>query len=150
VLGHLGVNVPDLGAAKAYYDRLLPTLGFEPFVSGLDQFAYRPAGGRPGTYLFFYAAVDTRAYSREASGLQHLAFRARTRAEVRAAHRLAVELGAEVVHPPRHFPEYPPPYYATFWLDPHGFLLEVVCHTDRDEPPNAGGDDERVTGIEPA
>ncbi len=132
MLGHLGINVPDLAAAKEYYDQLLPTLGFEPFLSAVDQFAYRPAHSKPGTYLFFYAARDDRPYSRDASGLQHLAFRVRTRSEVRAAHRLATGLGAEVVHPPRHFPEYPPPYYATFWVDPHGFLLEVVCHADRE------------------
>jgi hypothetical protein len=40
--------------------------------------------------------------------------------------------GEEVLHPPRHWPEYPPPYYATFWLDPFGFMLEAVCHRDED------------------
>ena len=28
MLGNLGINVPDLRAAKAYYDRLVPLLGF--------------------------------------------------------------------------------------------------------------------------
>ena len=42
------------------------------------------------------------------------------------------ELGSEVVHPPRVFPEYPEPYFATFWLDPFGMMLEAVCHHDRD------------------
>ena len=37
-----------------------------------------------------------------------------------------------VLHEPRVFPEYPQPYYATFWLDPHGFMLEAVCHYDRE------------------
>jgi len=132
MLGHLGLNVPDLAAAQAYYDQLLPALDYEPFLSGEDQVAYRPARGEPGAYLFFYPAADRGPYSRRASGLQHLAFRVRTRSDVRAAHRLVVALGADVVHEPRHFPEYPPPYYATFWLDPHGFLLEAVCHADRE------------------
>jgi hypothetical protein len=43
-----------------------------------------------------------------------------------------VAQGGEVRHPPRHWPEYPPPYYATFWLDPFGFMLEAVCHRDED------------------
>jgi len=139
MLGHLGLNVPDLATAKPYYDRLMPTLDYEPYLSGVDQFAYRPARGKPGTYLFFYAARDAGPYSREATGLQHLAFRVRTRSDVRAAHRLAVDLGAEVLHPPQPFPDYPPPYYATFWLDPHGFLFEAVCHADRDEPSTTSG-----------
>ena len=44
MLGHLGIHVVDLRAAKAYYDALLPLLGFTEFVSADDEFAYRPAG----------------------------------------------------------------------------------------------------------
>ena len=33
---------------------------------------------------------------------------------------------AEIVHAPREFPEYGE-HYATYFLDPHGFMLEVVC-----------------------
>jgi catechol 2,3-dioxygenase-like lactoylglutathione lyase family enzyme len=131
MLGHLGLNVPDLRAAKAYYDRLAPLLGFEEFLAADDQFAYRPAGGKPGTYLFFYPAREGGGYSRHGSGLQHLAFMVRTRSAVDAAHAEAVALGSEVVHAPRVFPEYPQPYYASFWLDPAGFMLEAVCHHDR-------------------
>lgn len=65
MIGHLGINVPDLGAAKRYYDDLMPLVEFEPFLSSADQFAYRPSGGRPGRYVFFYPATDGDAYSRE-------------------------------------------------------------------------------------
>ena len=134
MLGHLGVNVADLAVAKAYYDRLMPAVDFEPFLEHDDEFAYRPAGGKPGTYLFFYPASTAApaGYSRDAVGLQHLAFMTRTRSHVDAVHALVQELGSTVLHAPREFPEYPPPYYATFWLDPHGFMLEAVCHYDRD------------------
>jgi hypothetical protein len=37
-----------------------------------------------------------------------------------------------VVHEPQGFPQYPQPYFATFWLDPWGVMLEAVCHHDRD------------------
>jgi len=132
MLGHLGINVPDVAAAKAYYDDLMPLLGFELFVSADDQFAYMPAGGKRGTFLFMYPARETGDYSRHRSGLQHLAFMVPTRSSVRAVHDHVVAVGNEVVHAPREFPEYPPPYYATFWLDPFGFMLEAVCHHDRD------------------
>jgi catechol 2,3-dioxygenase-like lactoylglutathione lyase family enzyme len=130
-IGHLGINVPDLEAARAYYGQLLPALELELFVSDATQFAYRPAGGKPGTYLFVYEASDTRPYSRHGAGLQHVAFIVRTRSDVDRACELARRLGSEIVFEPRDFPEYPPPYYATFWLDPHGFMLEAVCHHDR-------------------
>jgi catechol 2,3-dioxygenase-like lactoylglutathione lyase family enzyme len=134
MLGHLGVNVADLRAAKKYYDALLPLLGFTEFLSADDEFAYRPAGGKPGTYLFFYPSAEPSDYSRHRTGLQHLAFMVKRRSEVDDVHRTVAELvagfGGRVLHRPREFPEYPPPYYATFWLDPWGFMLEAVCHYD--------------------
>ena len=132
VLGHLGVNVPDLEAAKAYYDRVMPALGFETFLAGSDEFAYRPQDGKVGTYLFFYPSLDRGEYSRRRTGLQHLAFIVPTRSRVRAVSVLVQSLGSDVVHEPQPFPQYGPSYYATFWLDPFGFMLEAVCHHDRD------------------
>jgi catechol 2,3-dioxygenase-like lactoylglutathione lyase family enzyme len=133
VLGHIGLNVPDLRAAKAYYDALMPLVGFEAFVSVEDQFAYMPANGKRGTYLFFYPARSEGAYSRHEAGLQHLAFSVPSRSAVRTVHRWVVDRGGEVLYEPQEFPQYPPPYFATFWLDPVGFMLEAVCHHDRDE-----------------
>ena len=136
MLGHLGVNVADLVVAKRYYDEVMPLLGYTEFLSAEDEFAYRPAGGKPGTFLFFYPAAEQSAYSRHQTGLQHLAFRCKRRGLVDDVHRMITALvprcGGEVLHAPRAFPEYPQPYYATFWLDPWGFLLEAVCHHDRD------------------
>jgi hypothetical protein len=75
MLGHIGLNVPDLTVAKTYHDALMPLLGFELFLDASDEFAFMPAHGKRGTYLFFY---------------------------------------------------------GTFWHDPFGFMLEAVCHYDRD------------------
>ena len=63
MLGHLGINVPDLVVAKRYYDVLMPLVGFEPFFHTDDEFSYRPAGNKPGTYLFFYPAAQLSEYS---------------------------------------------------------------------------------------
>src|SRR5689334_1816380 len=119
MLGHVGVNVLDLRTAQRYYDAIMPLLGFETFLSADDEFAYRPANGKPGTYLFFYPAAVEAPYSRQATGLQHLAFMVRTRAAVTQVHTLVGELtaefGGEVLHDPKVFPQYPQPYFATFW-----------------------------------
>ena len=128
MLDHLGLNVPDLEAAKAYYDAVMPLLGFEPYYITADEFSYQPAGGKPGTRIFFYRAPVPNEYVRKHVGLQHLAFRARTREQVDEAHSKAVELGSDVLFSPRLFPQYHENYYGSFWFDPHGFLLEVVCH----------------------
>jgi catechol 2,3-dioxygenase-like lactoylglutathione lyase family enzyme len=129
-LGHLGIGVPDIPQARQYYDALMPLLGFEPFLASDAEFSYQPAGGKPGTRLFFYPTLEASDYSRHRVGLQHLAFMVKTQAAVRRAHEWAVARGDEVLYPPQEFPQYHPGYYATFWLDPHGFMLEVVCHRD--------------------
>jgi len=129
-LGHLGVNVPDLAAAREYYDTLMPLLDYEPFLDRENEFSYRPAGGKVGTYVFFYGALEDGEHTRHRPGLQHLAFMLRTRAAVHRVHDWVVARGGEIVYEPQEFPEYHRGYYAVFWLDPHGFMLEAVCHRD--------------------
>ena len=127
MLDHLGLNVPDLETAKSYYDALMPFLGFEPFFATETEFSYKPAEGKPGTRIFFYRAPEQNEYMRKQVGLQHVAFRARTRPQVDEAHAKAIALGSEVLFVPKMFPQYHENYYASFWFDPHGFLLEIVC-----------------------
>ena len=127
-VGHLGLSVSDLARSKAYYDELMPLVGFEPFFVAEDEFSYRPVDGKPGTYLFFYPALEEAAYSRHRPGLQHLAFIVKSRDSVRAAFEWAQQRGSEAVHHPQEFPQYHPGYFAAFWLDPDGIMLEAVCH----------------------
>lgn len=127
-LGHLGVNVPDLLKGKGSYDQVMPLLGYEPFFSADDELSYKPTEGKIGTYIFFYPSLDEGDYSRHRTGLQHLAFMVNTRQAVHEVHRAVVALGSDVLHAPREFPPYHAGYYAAFWLDPFGHMLEVVCH----------------------
>lgn len=132
MIGHLGVNVADLAQAGAYYGPLMPLVDYEPFLTAEDVLAFMPAGGKRGAYLFLYEATADRPYSREATGLQHLAFIVPTRTAVHDVHAQVTKAGSTVLHPPQEWPQYPPPYFATFWLDPFGLMLEAVCHLDRD------------------
>jgi len=106
VLGHLGVNVPDLERAAASYGPLMPFLGYEPFLTTEDALAFKPAGGKRGAYLFLYEATVEGAYSREHTGLQHLAFTVPTRGAVLEVHRHVTREGGTVLHPPREWPQY--------------------------------------------
>ena len=132
-IDHIGIGVPDLAAAKQYYDELVGIVGFrEWFPADEHQFNYGP-DATLGTQIFFYRAHEPNDYSRHGIGLQHLAFSVPTRAVVEQAYRWAVGRGAEVVHQPRRFPEYGEHTYATYFLDPFGIMLEVVCQA-RDVP----------------
>ena len=136
MLGHLGINVPDLGAARRYYGAIMPLLGFEMFLDADDEFAYRPAAASPAPICSSTRRPRSPRYSRHRTGLQHLAFMVRTRSAVNDVHDVVTDLvpqfGGQVLHAPQVFPQYPQPYFATFWLDPWGFMLEAVCHHDRD------------------
>jgi catechol 2,3-dioxygenase-like lactoylglutathione lyase family enzyme len=127
-IDHIGIGVPDLDAAKTYYDDLMRILGLKEWFKTERSFNYGPDGAQ-GAQVFFYQAREPGEYSRHRTGLNHIAFLVASRAIVREAHDWARECNAEILHEPRHFPEYGPNCYATYWLDPHGFKLEVVCHS---------------------
>ena len=127
-IDHIGIGVPDLAATKRYYDDLMPRLGLRAWFPTTEagELNYGPDGAL-GTQVFFYRALQPDEHSRHATGLQHLSFMVASRAIVDDVHEWAVQQSAEVVHPPREFPEYGV-HYATYFLDPHGFMLEIVCH----------------------
>ena len=129
-IDHIGIGVPDLAAAKRYYDDLTRILGLRQWfkTSPEGSFNYGPDGAQ-GSQLFFYQAREPGTYSRHGTGLQHIAFLVESRAIVREAHEWARANNAEILREPRHRPKYGQHCYATYWLDPHGFMLEVVCHS---------------------
>ena len=86
-IDHVGIGVPDLVAAKQYYDELMSILGLKEWfdTSPGGPFNYGPDGDR-GAQLFFYQADEPATYSRHRTGLHHLAFLVESRAVVREAH----------------------------------------------------------------
>ena len=127
-IDHIGIGVPDMVAAKRFYDEFMAVVGFrEWFPADESQFNYGPDGA-PGTQVFFYQAGEPAGHSRHGVGLQHLAFGVASRSVVHEAHEWAVSHDADVLHEPRPFPEYGEHAYATYFLDPHGIMLEVGCH----------------------
>jgi catechol 2,3-dioxygenase-like lactoylglutathione lyase family enzyme len=122
-IDHLGLGVPDVAAAVEYYDELMPLVGFvREGVTG-----YRPTDWK-GAQIFLYPALEPGPYSRHGVGLQHLSFKVPTRADVHRVHEWASARGHEILHAPRVFPEYHSRFYATFFLDRHGFMLEAVTY----------------------
>ena len=129
-IDHIGIGVPDLDATKEYYDDLMAVLGLrEWFATGPGgPLNYGPDGDQ-GSQLFFYRAEERSTYSRGETGLHHLAFLVTSRAVVRGAYEWARAREAVILDEPGEFPQYGEHCYATYWLDPHGFKLEAVCHT---------------------
>jgi catechol 2,3-dioxygenase-like lactoylglutathione lyase family enzyme len=133
-LGHVDLVCRDLDRSLAFYAAVLGPLGLiEPFlVEGErgEQIHYLrfPAPGSGS--LGLRQALEEQEFELYAPGLHHLALAVETHEDVDAAHVAAAAAGAEILHPPRFWPEYGAKYYATFFLDPDGFRIEVAASRD--------------------
>jgi catechol 2,3-dioxygenase-like lactoylglutathione lyase family enzyme len=122
-VAHVILRVNRMAACTAFYDELMPFLGLQTVLHS-DQFVYY-VGGR--TALGIRPADSEHAeveHVETAPGLDHLCFRARSRADVDAVHALVDGIGAEIVRAPEEGP-WAPGYYSTSFLDPEGIRLEV-------------------------
>jgi len=133
-LGHVDLVCRDLERSLGFYTNVFGPLGLaEPFlVEGErgEQIHYlrfpTPGSGSLG----LRQALEEQAFELYAPGLHHLALTVQTTGDVDQAHAAAVATGAQVLHTPRLWPQYHPEYYATFFLDPDGFRIEVAASRD--------------------
>jgi catechol 2,3-dioxygenase-like lactoylglutathione lyase family enzyme len=130
-LGHVDLVCRDVEQSVAFYRAVLrldePALF--PGEQG-EQIHYLrfPAAGSGS--LGLRQAATEQEFELYAPGLHHIAFAVESVDDVEAAHAAAVTAGAEVLHAPRLWPQYAADYYATFFLDPDGFRLEVATARD--------------------
>lgn len=133
-LGHVDIVCRDLERSLAFYAAVFGPLGLQQptLFDGErgEQIHYlrfpTPGSGSIG----LRQAQEEQPFELYAPGLHHLALRVESNEDVDAAHAHAVGAGAEVLHPPRLWPAYHPTYYATFFLDPDGFRVEVAARGD--------------------
>ena len=138
VIDHIQITVRDFPAAVAFYDRLMPLLGFDPkkrahaTISSHDFEVVEYSHPR-----LAFAITSPRAslknegvHRRRPGSLHHLAFRVQSRGEVDEMHMKVKAIGALIVSPPREYPEYKPAgYYALFFKDLEGIKYEIVTHS---------------------
>ena len=139
VIDHIQITVRDWPVAVAFYDRLMPLLGFNPekrtsaTISAHDFQVVEYLHPRMGFAITSprQAFKNDHVHRRRPGSLHHLAFRARSREEVDKLHGELTAIGAVIVTPPREYPEYTPPgYYALFFKDLEGIKYEIVTHSE--------------------
>jgi catechol 2,3-dioxygenase-like lactoylglutathione lyase family enzyme len=122
---HVFVNVTDMPRARAFYDWLMPQLGYATGWGWDTGYGYLSPHGS-----FWLKVADPtlsgEAFHKDRVGLCEIAFAATSRDEVDALGRALVARGVPVLAPPREYPEYVPGYYAVFFSDPDGMKLELV------------------------
>ena len=133
-LGHLDLVCRDLEQSLAFYAAVFGPLGLEvPFlVEGErgEQIHYLRFPSVGSGSIGLRQALEEQPFELYAPGLHHLAFAVDSHVDVDAAHANAVAAGAHVLHEPQLWPQYHPAYYATFFLDPDGFRIEVAASRD--------------------
>lgn len=126
-LDHLYLTVSDMARSERFYDAVMQRLGFRK--------GDKVVAGEPHAHYFNRALqITLRPAHRQtphdpyAPGLHHVCLQVPTSAEVDAAAAALRELGVEATAP-QHYSQYNPDYYATFFTDPDGIRLELVCRT---------------------
>jgi catechol 2,3-dioxygenase-like lactoylglutathione lyase family enzyme len=118
MIAHTTLPVTDYAKAKAFYSRVLATLGYRQNMEHGES-----AGFNDGKNTDFWISVEKSMVP------THLAFQAGNRREVEAFHKAALEAGAkDNGHP--GYRDYSPGYYAAFVLDPDGNNVEAVWYDD--------------------
>ncbi|MHC5209884.1 MAG: VOC family protein [Planctomycetota bacterium] len=135
VISHIQITVKDMAVAEAFYDKLMPLLGFDlQRKSGtvIEEHEFHVVEYNHPLLDFAItsprsAFADETVHRRRPGALHHLAFKAASRAEVDRLHEEVKAIGATIVSAPREYPEYAPPgYYALFFKDPEGIKYEIV------------------------
>ena len=119
---HIVITVSDLDRSTAFYDQVLPLMGFRRTKDAPEG----PLWAGTQAEIGLVRARSLREHDRYSPGLHHLALHAPDRAAVDRFYEQVLHLGARVLDRPTEYPEYSPGYYAVFFADPDGIKLEYV------------------------
>jgi catechol 2,3-dioxygenase-like lactoylglutathione lyase family enzyme/diadenosine tetraphosphate (Ap4A) HIT family hydrolase len=119
---HLDLTVEDLAAATAFYEGVLPLMGFRRLPDAPEGPIWRGDMVEVG----LQAARRPRAHDRYAPGLHHLAFEAPSPRDVDRVYQQLRALGVRILDAPAEYPSYGAGYYAVFFADGDGIKLEYA------------------------
>ncbi|NUQ73798.1 MAG: VOC family protein [Polyangiaceae bacterium] len=125
-LHHVEINVSDLKRSCEFWGWLLGELGYEPFQRW-DEGASWKLGA---TYLVFVQTVDRykdHGYHRRATGLNHIAFHARSKEHVDAITAELNRRGYTVLYRDQHPHAGGEDHYAVFFEDPDRIKVELAA-----------------------
>ncbi|MEW5855091.1 MAG: VOC family protein [Myxococcota bacterium] len=127
MLDHIGINVSDVGRAKAFYDRALAPLGLKLVME------YGPAAGyglegKPEFWISQGRAEYQRDEQLKVITPVHVCFAAASKEQVDGFYQAALAAGGKDNGKPGIRAHYHPGYYGAFVLDPDGHNVEAVFH----------------------
>ena len=119
--GHIDLRVSDIVLAEAFYDELLPALGFTRRYHHGEAWRVWAKADPPLPATPYFAITESRRHRPNES---RIAFWVASREEVERVAAIVSNCGGRDVSGPNEMP-YGPGYYAVFFADPSGNPLEV-------------------------
>jgi catechol 2,3-dioxygenase-like lactoylglutathione lyase family enzyme len=124
---HITLGTDDIARAMAFYDVVLPTLGWTRVRTRKTAFAFAPKDWDHIEPPFWVLRPADRQPARAGNGAQ-VSFHAPHRAAVDAFHAAALAAGGTDEGPPGLRTHYHPNFYAAYLRDLDGNKLLAVCH----------------------
>lgn len=127
MIDHTGIQVRDYEASKAFYTKVLATLGYElrkEFPGTACGFGVPAGHGKSLDMAGEFWIIKGEPFK----GM-HIAFSAETRGRVDAFHGEALAAGGKDNGAPGLRLQYHANYYGAFVFDPDGYNIEAVCHS---------------------
>jgi catechol 2,3-dioxygenase-like lactoylglutathione lyase family enzyme len=118
---HIDLRVREMAAAKQFYGRLLPELGFAVESSSDEWCIFQAAGAGPVEFFGFTGEAEHQPND------NRIAFWAESRTEVDRLAEIVRQAGGRNLEGPELCRGYSPGYYAVFFEDPSGNKLEICC-----------------------
>lgn len=127
MLHHVEIYVSNLGASRNFWAGILARIDWRPSGDWKDGFTL--ASGDDAYLTFVQVAPDRQArpYHRCGVGLNHLAFKVKTRVDVDALRTYCVENGIPMLYDDRYLFAGGDAYYALYFEDPDRIKVEFVA-----------------------
>jgi catechol 2,3-dioxygenase-like lactoylglutathione lyase family enzyme len=131
LIDHVSIGVPDLDAARPFYDSIMKVLGATKVYDHPTALGYGERCSADDTVSTYFAVYldPGKTGDNEGDNKRHWCFKAPSRQHVDAFFSAGLAAGGRSDGEPGLRPHYHRDYYAAFLLDPAGNRVEAVCHS---------------------
>ena len=126
IVGHIGIEVSDLGTSKKFYSALLGGLGFKIIMDTEDGIGFSNQNFQVWVGELREPRVKRKAPTGEEFVVaDHLAILVPDKATVDISEREMRKNGFKALFPCEEHPEFEPGYYAVSFCDPDNYVIEI-------------------------
>ena len=126
IVGHVGIEVSNLGNSKKFYKALFEGLGFKTIMETEDGVAF----SNQKFQIWVGESKEPRVKRDAPTGEEfiitdHLAILVQDQSSVDSIDRKMKENGFEALFPCEEHPQFEPGYYAVSFCDPDNYVIEI-------------------------